>query len=90
MDGMGQAPQGGEGGGAQDQIAGLLGAAEFLRDRILESPEVPDEAKQAVEQVTAQYVEVISQVISGGAGQQGGAQPMETVPGGQPMSPAGV
>jgi hypothetical protein len=80
----GQVEQGG--GGAAEQVAGLLGAAEFLRDRIVESPDVPDELKQAVAQATAQYVQVIGQVIGGGQA----AQPAETIPGAQPVTPQGV
>jgi hypothetical protein len=94
-DGMGapapeQAPA--QGGGAAESVAGLMEATQFLKDRIVEAPGVPDDMKQAVAQATDQYVQVISQAIGGGAGtpQQGGAQQMETVPGGQPVTPAGV
>ena len=89
MPAQGQAPAQG-GGDPAESVAGLMEATQFLKDRIVEAPGVPDDAKQAVAQATDQYVQVISQVLGGGAGPEQGAQPMETVPGGQPMTPAGV
>ncbi len=93
MEGMeGQAPAQEQGGGGAEAIAGLMEATQVLKEQIIQAPGVPDEAKQAVAQATDQYVQVISQAIGGGgqAPQEGGAQAMETVPGGQPMTPAGV
>ena len=81
-----------EGTDAGASIAGLMEATQFLRDRIVEAPGVPDEMKQAITDATNQYNGVLSQIAGGGAPQQEpeGAVPMETVQGGQPISPAGV
>ena len=86
--GEGQPQEGGGQGGAE-LVQGVFQAAGMIMESVAQAPGVPDEAKHALAQATQQYLGVLEQVISGGQAQ---AQPqqVDSVPGGRPLTPAGV
>lgn len=91
-DGMqeGGAPQGAN---PAELVQGVVQAAQIILDGVSQAEGVPPEAKEALAQVTEQYLGVLGQVIGGGQPQSGGqpqGRPIETVPGGRPLTPSGM
>jgi len=87
---MGQEQAQGGGGGAAEAVQGVIQAAQVIMQGVAEAPGIPDEAKQALAQATEQYVGILQQITGGGAPQEQAPQQVDSVPGGRPLTPAGV
>jgi len=87
-----------EGGGAPqganpaELVQGVAQAAQIILEGVTQAEGVPPEAKEALAQVTEQYLGVLGQIVGGGQPQGGQPQgrPVESMPGGRPLTPSGM
>lgn len=82
-----------QGANPAELVEGVAQAAQIILEGVAQAEGVPPEAKDALAQATEQYLGVLGQIVGGG-GQQGGGQPqgrpVESMPGGRPLTPSGM